>query len=189
MFILVFRIKLDTHPYIDNNIEYLKYPGESESNVGEYIKLTNNIAALQNVIDVYNEKIEALRSRKADALVSISNTQNSHYILGKKREQLQVQLDTIKNVISIDEGDAAFSQYQSLLLRIYLWHKIIKDYQESGYEDLAGYHDLLFKMYALEKITKDYQESGYEELGQYQNLLFKIYTWNKIASDLQKSIS
>lgn len=160
LFILVFRIKLDTHPYIDNNIEYLKYPGESESNVGDYIKLANNIAALQNVIDVYNEKIEALKSRKADALVSISNTQNSHYILGKKKEQLQVQLDTIKNVISIDEGDTAFSQYQSLLLRIYLWHKI----------------------------TKDYQESGYEELGEYQNLLFKIYTWNKIASDLQKSI-
>lgn len=160
LFIRVFSIQLDTHPYTNNTVEYVKHPGESETNVSDYIKLINNISALQNSIELYNERIALLKSKKLDALVNVSIAKNSQYILEKEREQLQKQINDIKNIISSDEGDLALLQYESLFLQIYLW----------------------------KKIANDYETSGYPELGEYQDLLFKIYVWKKIVDDVEKSI-
>lgn len=188
LFIVVFRIRIDVHPYTDNNIEYLKRPDET-NNVSEYIKLTNNITALQNVIGLYNEKIDLLRSKKTDVLVNISIAKNSQYILEKEKDQLEKQLDAVKNIISTDEGELSFLQYQSLLLQIYLWKKISKDYLSSGYPELMTYQNLLFRIYVWNKISNDYLSSGYPELIMYRTLLFRIYVWNKISKDVLKSIS
>lgn len=162
------------------NVEYIeqKLDGKEEDNSFTYYQLLKEESSLRKSIDDYKNQTAELQVQFSNAIVKNRYQNNTKQVLLKDIENIDNQINYIKNGKIFDEINKSqvLLQYRFIIKFIYFILFINEDFEK--FINLTNYKNSIILLYSNNMIFDEYNT-----INQYKNFVLSLYSNNLISDE------